>query len=763
MRWSEFWRSRGRFTYFHRLVWLVCVSVCVPVVLAGSVYYKLSVSRLTDEWKAQQSQSLELVVTRVEELLGSVEYQSLRLAGSQLIRDSLADPDFPGHYVEQARILEEMAQIVHSNTIIDDIVYYNRPAGVVLSNEYGHVLFRNPRYWKDLDAAVAGDKKTEWLHLPEAAQMGYITHMRRLSPSNSDAPQGVLLFHLNEERLARELSHYSDLEQELDYAVFDSGGNLLFSRAGNTGLIRDLPAKFEKYFGKGESGVAFDRDARTFYFYRHTLMNRTYIVALPEKAISRQVHWIKMMILYTIGIFMAVGLMMSYITSRLAYNPIERLIRQGRSLVEKGNHQGLSGNELSYISACLHYLDEQAEALKRHLQMIEPDVKEQFLLRLVKGRKTYGRTVREEARRLRIPHDEWHVVMVATPEKLYKEKRFLPGEEPILTFAISNVMKELLQKAGLRGYVINGDDNEVIAILCLDGESATEEWLSAISRYAESVCVSVKQYLSLKMSVGIGKPCPGLERTPESYREALLALQYRIYKNGGSVYWPEEEETRKKQRLFSYPRELEAEIIESLSEGDMQMAEQHIREFARVVNASESYNLVYQSYHILLSSLIRSLEMRGIGLLDIMENNWFDQLQSLQSGEEIVEWFIDVLFPLYSNILEQNRKFEGRNIVQRVSEYVKENICKDITLSQCAELVNISPFYLSRLFRRESGKSFVDFVMECKVEEAKRLLRDTDMSVAEVARAVGYSERNLNRLFQRMVQQTPGQYRILHR
>jgi len=53
--------------------------------------------------------------------------------------------------------------------------------------------------------------------------------------------------------------------------------------------------------------------------------------------------------------------------------------------------------------------------------------------------------------------------------------------------------------------------------------------------------------------------------------------------------------------------------------------------------------------------------------------------------------------------------------------------------------------------------------MECKVAEAKRMLRDTESSVSEIAAAVGYSERNLNRIFQRHVHMSPGSYRAKHR
>jgi two-component system, response regulator YesN len=61
------------------------------------------------------------------------------------------------------------------------------------------------------------------------------------------------------------------------------------------------------------------------------------------------------------------------------------------------------------------------------------------------------------------------------------------------------------------------------------------------------------------------------------------------------------------------------------------------------------------------------------------------------------------------------------------------------------------------------GINFLDFVVECKVEEVKRLLLETDQSISEIAGIIGYSERNLTRIFQRKVQMTPSMFRSAYR
>jgi AraC-like DNA-binding protein len=67
------------------------------------------------------------------------------------------------------------------------------------------------------------------------------------------------------------------------------------------------------------------------------------------------------------------------------------------------------------------------------------------------------------------------------------------------------------------------------------------------------------------------------------------------------------------------------------------------------------------------------------------------------------------------------------------------------------------------LFKKEVGTAFLDFVTECKINEAKRLLKDTDQNISQIASALGYSHRTFNRIFQRVLNVSPSDYRTDNR
>ncbi|MFW5836215.1 MAG: helix-turn-helix domain-containing protein, partial [bacterium] len=101
------------------------------------------------------------------------------------------------------------------------------------------------------------------------------------------------------------------------------------------------------------------------------------------------------------------------------------------------------------------------------------------------------------------------------------------------------------------------------------------------------------------------------------------------------------------------------------------------------------------------------------------------------------------------------------DVVARVHSYIGRHLAEDIGLEQVAREVYLSPAYLSRLFHRQSGQSFVDAVTGARVERARALLADRPvMSIAAVSRAVGYADpKYFTRVFKSRTGRTPTEYR----
>lgn len=85
---------------------------------------------------------------------------------------------------------------------------------------------------------------------------------------------------------------------------------------------------------------------------------------------------------------------------------------------------------------------------------------------------------------------------------------------------------------------------------------------------------------------------------------------------------------------------------------------------------------------------------------------------------------------------------------------------KELSLEKAAREAGLSPYYFSRLFKRETGDTFIDYVTKIRIEKAKQLVRDPKRSMKEVCFEVGYRDpAYFTRVFKKMVGCTPSQYR----
>jgi AraC-like DNA-binding protein len=78
--------------------------------------------------------------------------------------------------------------------------------------------------------------------------------------------------------------------------------------------------------------------------------------------------------------------------------------------------------------------------------------------------------------------------------------------------------------------------------------------------------------------------------------------------------------------------------------------------------------------------------------------------------------------------------------VQRVAQYIETHHGPGITLERLARVAELSPYYLTRLFRHYTGRGVMAYLADVRHREALALLHDTDLAVAEVARNVGYDD-----------------------
>lgn len=759
--------------YLYRLIWLGCISVAIPVILAGSAYYHFSMQKLTKQFQENHQASLQMLKDRLESSLTGIEHTSLQLSSNPAIRTAMDNPDYAADYLGQEDILEQFQLRKNTDNLIQEIVFYDQRSRVVLSHAYGHVKLEEYNQKQDIGSAMALEERAGWMYLPDSEPNGMLTYFRQLPVMTPGRTQGLLMIQVKEEALRGLLKSYSINGADQTVAVLDPHNRLLLrtASAGGEGAsveeasIRAALDSVRQQEDRSGRFILPSKGDDLLLAYHRTIYGRTYVSLMTEAEMIRHLDWIRGLIVFSVLIFILIGMLLTFFSSRLAYNPIQKLLSYGAVLRKNGAEEHPKGNELEYIRSCLSYLNEQAETLNQYVSNIQPDLRDRFLQRLLRSVPAGGRSsLSAECAKYQVPAEGRHyVALVIKVENLLKEKRFLPSEGSVIVFAVKNVMAELLERMpDLQGFVVDKDEREAVALIHFDEGVSPQEIRRALKQYGDEIRDAMLRYLNFTVSAGIGGTVP-LERVSISYKDAQTALQIRLFHETEPVLFHEDLIRLERQPAFIYPREMEESIVELLWNGDVEQAEQVLFRFSKRVRTAESYNIIFQCYQVLLSTIIQSLESRGPGVLELLGDNLFDQLKLNQTSKEVHDWFAGVLFPLYLQVSHEIRTKSAKLIIQRVCSHIVNHADGTHSLAECAELVGVSPSYLSRLFKKETGTSFIEYVMEFKVEKAKQLLKNTDYSVTEIAEAVGYSERNLNRAFQRFVQMSPKQYRMSNR
>jgi AraC-like DNA-binding protein/mannose-6-phosphate isomerase-like protein (cupin superfamily) len=98
--------------------------------------------------------------------------------------------------------------------------------------------------------------------------------------------------------------------------------------------------------------------------------------------------------------------------------------------------------------------------------------------------------------------------------------------------------------------------------------------------------------------------------------------------------------------------------------------------------------------------------------------------------------------------------------ISKVSKYICENYSEPLSLASAAGYFNMSSCYLSRNFKLATGFTFVEYLNNVRIKEAKRLLKETNMNIISVALAVGFQNTtHFGRIFKAITNTTPLSYR----
>ncbi len=324
-------------------------------------------------------------------------------------------------------------------------------------------------------------------------------------------------------------------------------------------------------------------------------------------------------------------------------------------------------------------------------------------------------------------------------------------DEEIMTYGVKNAAEEML--LGEKGGTVVQEAGGTLYVIGYESYEATQEETAERCRRFITEC---KAMLHCGLSCYIGKPL--LVREARGCIEQLQEQEKRNISNSGAVLLANELDVSRGEiglQIISF-----ADWSLLLTMGKRTELAYRIDEcFDRMLQQKASYTALASFYFGFMNMIFDWMHERSLAVEKVFPGGeWEEGAQALKSLARLRTWSHAMcdLATSYS----QHQGGTVSQTVAKVQQYMKERMHEEFSREEAAEYVYLNPAYLSRLFRKETGKSLTDYLVELRIAKAREELSGANNRISDIAQGVGYSNfSHFSQLFKRMTGLTPQEYR----
>ncbi len=279
----------------------------------------------------------------------------------------------------------------------------------------------------------------------------------------------------------------------------------------------------------------------------------------------------------------------------------------------------------------------------------------------------------------------------------------------------------------------------------------------AIIEQGRELVGRLRQLCSAEFRIGIGYVHP-LKEADETYKEALDSLRL----SGQTVVHVKDLPVGCKYDE-DYPIDIEKRLFSAIESGSINETRVEAENFFAWLRLQFDANPVSVRMKVLEFVLFAEHIAYLTGGLTYHFSSRADYMPFVYNCSDLDEmgtWFVEHMKEAARNIdTKQDEKSD--DLITLVKNKIDERyMTYDISLELLSREADVSSYYLSRLFREETGETFMEYLTNLRINKAKELINGTDRTMKDICQAVGYSDPNyFSRMFKKNVGITPTEYR----
>lgn len=317
---------------------------------------------------------------------------------------------------------------------------------------------------------------------------------------------------------------------------------------------------------------------------------------------------------------------------------------------------------------------------------------------------------------------------------LVQPLRWIRGQEPwelsFLSIAVGNMAEEIFAPLEMKVVMTHLPQEQCLALV-LQGKTEEDADTDTIVRqlvYLQSAC---EQYVGFTTAVYLEGPCR-FEEMPAAWPRLLdrkndnVALKQGVFRTPSDA--PPVLRSSHLQQIASWQRLLQQGYAAAVEQEACQLLDRLAAE-----NQLDSATLRY-FYHDYLQMVFNDMEHSQERIRDMFREP--EAMELYRNGIKTVD-DMKALIHYITGRQTQESKDES-SFVEQVCRYIAEHLESELRREELANVVHLNPDYLTRLFKKETGKTLKEYVIEQKMQEARSLLRTTSLPISFIAAKVGY-------------------------
>ncbi|GGH47872.1 putative HTH-type transcriptional regulator YtdP [Paenibacillus silvae] len=773
--------------YLLRLLCFTMILGALPVIVIGSVSYTIASRDIEQKVRESNLQILHQTQMRVEQVLRSLQLSSIQYVNSPLVLRAMKQPLDSSEF-QEIRDLTSGFNNLQAVTSIDQAYLVNLDEDWVVSmRSFGklsdfsirdrigtYLTYTNSLFWVTQNKSSAkesvpvsagmGEALTEQAQPPTLISSDNVVSMVfkiPMVPTNVK-PKGFLVIDIADAELSSFLSRNPNsgdlyvLDQDQQYFLNDTNYGSKYDQ-----LNKDIQEKVQM---SGESQGFFSaevEDKPVAVSYRQSPLNGwLYVSVVSLGQITAQSQKIAVVTGVATLIMLCVTGLVAIYGSRRMYSPISRLLQFTKGLDSPLPPAGRRQDEFIYIEERLSTLFSSEQTMREQMKGQHVHLQEFFMTKLLTG-KISEEDFRYQGELYDFPTGWSHLGVLMLQIDTLEGTRYEEKDRDLLLFAVNNMVGELLPSE-IRFTPVMLDDAQVTVLASsLKDELQLKEWMH---KQADWIRERVVTYLNLPVSIGISRAYSSIGATPRAYQESREALQGRVSLGSRIILHYEDIQPRGQMEaaLYTQLRMIEDQLASALKQGDEEKTDMYFRQYLGLLADKKLHFSEYPVIMVqLLSRVYQLVQEQGGDVAEVLgEKASMAYLLKLSTLDEMTSWFRKRLFLPVIRFWREQEESQYMNIARRMIRLIEERYDRDLSLEACAEELNFHPVYLSRVFKKEAGVNFTEYLAEYRMEKAKTWLQTTDLKIAEIAEKLNYTNPTaFIRTFRKITGTTPGKYR----